>query len=110
MAIRTLEAPLISNGYELSTALNRLGWLTPSDPDTPMHGLREQFREQGYLWLKGILNRDEVLKMRQRYLDTLNSGEVRKMLMEFVRTAAYESFCLQPAIWEFYERLLNGAV
>jgi ectoine hydroxylase-related dioxygenase (phytanoyl-CoA dioxygenase family) len=30
--------------------------------------------------------------------------------MEFVRTAAYESFCFQPRLWQFYEQLLQGDV
>lgn len=115
MAIRTLDAPLNSNGYELSTAPNRLGWLTPSDPKTSMNELREQYQQQGYLWLKGILDRAEVLAFRQRFLDAYHevAGDAnaeRKMLMEFVRTAAYESFCLQPTIWQFYEQLLQGSV
>ena len=28
--------------------------------------------------------------------------------MEFVRTAAYESFCLQPKLWRFYDAFLQG--
>jgi ectoine hydroxylase-related dioxygenase (phytanoyl-CoA dioxygenase family) len=115
MAGRTLTAPLISNGYDLLTAPERLGWLTPSDPTTAIDDLRDQFRAQGYLWLKGILERAEVLAFRQRFVDAYHeaAGDAnaeRKMLMEFVRTAAYESFCLQPRIWQFYEKLLAGAV
>jgi ectoine hydroxylase-related dioxygenase (phytanoyl-CoA dioxygenase family) len=115
MAIRTIDVPLVSNGYELSTAPNRLGWLTPSDPNAPMDDLREQYQQQGYLWLKGVLDRDAVLAFRQRFMNAYEevAGEAdreRKMLMEFVRTAAYEAFCLQPAIWQFYEKLLEGDV
>lgn len=28
--------------------------------------------------------------------------------MEFVRSAAYESFCLQPRLWQFYDAFLEG--
>ena len=62
-----LSHSLTSNGYALSSAPNRLGWLTPSDPAASIKSLREQFDEQGYLWLKGILDRDEVLDFRHRY-------------------------------------------
>lgn len=61
------DKPLISNGYSLSTASDRLGRLIPSDPDVPIAELRTQYQEQGYLWLKGILNRSEVLAFRRRY-------------------------------------------
>ena len=57
---RRLEKPLISNGYVLETLPERLGWLKPSNPQISIEGLRSQYIEQGYLWLKGILDRDEV--------------------------------------------------
>ena len=31
-----------------------------------------------------------------------------KILMEFVRTAAYEAFCLQPKLWQFYDDLFQS--
>ena len=43
------ERTLISNGYTLSSAPNRLGWLEPTDPALPFSTLREQFAAQGYL-------------------------------------------------------------
>jgi len=38
------------------------------------------------------------------------SGEATRVLSEFVRTAAYESFCFHPRLWNFYEQLLGGDV
>jgi ectoine hydroxylase-related dioxygenase (phytanoyl-CoA dioxygenase family) len=127
-----LDKPLISNGYTLSTAPDRLGWLTPSDPRASMAALRDQFRDQGYLWLKGILDRDEVLAFRRRYFaafrptglvapdsdpaDGIYSGGgerkdlIQKMLVEAVRWAAYEAFCLSKPIWQFYEAFFDGPV
>src|SRR5262245_45179396 len=65
MTDRTLYQPLISNGVTLDP--DNLGWLTPTDPATPRDQLWEQYREHGYLWLKGILDRDEVLAFRRRF-------------------------------------------
>jgi ectoine hydroxylase-related dioxygenase (phytanoyl-CoA dioxygenase family) len=95
-----------------------------------MAALREQYQAQGYLWLKGLLPRAEVLAFRRRYfaafselgllapgtdpVEGLYSGAtvdkmaVRKRVLEIVRWAAYESFCLSPAIWQFYETFLGG--
>ena len=128
----TLNQPLSSNGYTLSAASNRLGWLTPSDPAASIKSLQEQFREQGYLWLKGLLNRDDVLDFRRRYFqafqptglvqcDTdpvegfydgadVDKNLIRKMQLETHRWAAYEAFCLAQPIWRFYEAFLEGAV
>ncbi len=127
-----LQQPLTSNGYSLSSAPNRLGWLTATDADGPIKALQEQFHEQGYLWLKGILDRDDVLDFRRRYFaafaDTglvrcdIDPGEgiydganenknlIRKTQMETHRWAAYEAFCLAKPIYQFYEAFFEGAV
>ena len=107
----------------------RLGWLTPTDPKLPRAALWEQYQAQGYLWLKGLLDRAEILAFRRRYFeafretnllapgtdpqDGIYSGEpvenFNKLLVEIVRWAAYESFCLAQPIWQFYEMFLEGA-
>jgi hypothetical protein len=123
------DQPLISNGYTLAARPERLGWLTPSDPGQPIATLREQYQAQGYLWLKGLLNRQDVLAFRRHFFERLQvagalapgsdpvdgiySGTedrqlAAKVLIELVRTAAYESFCLAPPIWQFYARLFEG--
>ncbi|MFO7634760.1 MAG: phytanoyl-CoA dioxygenase family protein [Caldilinea sp.] len=130
--MRTIAAPLTSNGFTLSDGPDRLGWLTPTDPRKPMAALREQYRDQGYLWLKGVLDREEILSFRRHFfqsmaasglladdtdaVDGIASGEpanqdlYNKLLMEFVRSAAYEAFCLQPRVRAFFEEFLQGAV
>jgi ectoine hydroxylase-related dioxygenase (phytanoyl-CoA dioxygenase family) len=123
-AVQTIE--LVSNGYPLSSAPNRLGRLTPTDPHQSRAKLWEQYQAQGYLWLKDILPHKEVLAFRRRYFQTLNkliapgtdptdgiwSGEsipnFNRELVEVVRWAAYESFCLMEPIWQFYEMFLEG--
>ena len=125
-----LELSLTSNGVSLETGPARLGRLTASSPDTSIEGLREQFHAQGYLWLKSFFDRDAILDFRGRFFatfadlgltapdsdprDGLYSGRevnlslLNKRLMEFVRSAAYESFCLQPRLWQFYDAFLEG--
>ena len=61
------DTPLVSNGFPLSARPERLGRLQPTDPTRPLADLREQYRAQGYLWLRGILDRREVLAFRRRY-------------------------------------------
>lgn len=129
---RTIAIPLISNGYTLSTQAGRLGWLTPSDPAKPVRQLWGQFQEQGYLWLRGILHRADVLDFRRRFfsaftpagllakgsdpLDGIAAGEgedkqaTRQTMIEAVRWAAYEAFCLSRPIYHFYEEALGGPV
>lgn len=124
--------PLVSNGYTLSPG--HIGFLTPTDYTLPRAALWEQYQAQGYLWLKGILDRDAVLDFRRRVfaaftdtglvaagaepVDGIYSGvsltpgkpHPNKVLMEIVRWAAFEGFCLAEPIVRFYEEFLEGAV
>jgi ectoine hydroxylase-related dioxygenase (phytanoyl-CoA dioxygenase family) len=127
--------PLESNGYELDSTPERLGRLTPTDPRLPMQALREQYAAQGYLWLKGVLDRDSILDFRRRVfeafrpsgivapdtdaVDGIYAGEAgekqgtvhpNRITSEIVRWARYEAFCLAEPIIEFYETFLDGAV
>ncbi len=124
------QKPLTSNGEALDMSPHRLGKLVPSDPNAPLAELQEQYREQGYLWLKGFFDRDEILAFRERFFaafegsgllapgsspaEGVYSGEAvdsrasNRTVMEFVRTAAYEAFCLHPKLWTFYDAFLEG--
>ncbi|OQA47577.1 MAG: 1-deoxypentalenic acid 11-beta-hydroxylase [Chloroflexi bacterium ADurb.Bin325] len=128
--LNTLE--LTSNGFALDMSPRRIGWLTPSDPARPYAELWEQYRAQGYLWLKGILDRRAVLDFRRRFfaafaeLGLLAAGSdpeaglyagggedaaaCHKQLVEATRWAAYEAFCLMAPIRDFYEAVLGGPV
>lgn len=123
---------LISNGFPVVNSPEQLGQLAPSTPNAPIDELREQLKAQGYLWLRGFFPREEVIALRRRYFERMKptgilaedtdvgeglfsgrrdqSGQTTRLLMEFVRTAAYESFCFQPRLWGFYEQLLGGDV
>ncbi|KIW45744.1 uncharacterized protein PV06_04105 [Exophiala oligosperma] len=57
---------------------DQLGWLRPSDPNTPIELLRERFKEDHYLFLKGLLPREHVLKARESYFRLLSASGVLK--------------------------------
>ncbi|MBC8099314.1 MAG: phytanoyl-CoA dioxygenase family protein [Armatimonadetes bacterium] len=126
-----LDQPLTSNGFTVSP--EHVGWLVPTNPDQPRAALWEQYQAQGYLWLQGLLDRDAVLAFRRRVftafvdtgllmphtdpIDGIFSGETahtqvhpNKVLMEVVRWASFEAFCLAQPIIDFYESFLEGAV
>ena len=127
-----LETPLISNGFSLSE--DKVGPLQPTDSTSSRAALREQYQAQGYLWLKGMLPRAEVLEFRARVFQvfrgaglvadgtaavdgfyagsdkTTGKPHPNKLLMELVRWARFEAFCLAEPMVEFYEDFLEGAV
>lgn len=129
---RVLPPVLVSNDYALFAAPTHLGWLKPSDPAEALSVLRERYLADGYIWLKGFLDRDMVLDFRRRYFEAMipagliaegsdpmdgifsggdvNRAAVRRLEGEIVRWASFESLCLDARIWRFYEALLGGPV
>ena len=121
---------LTSNGLRLSSAPNRLGWVTPHRLGEGIDALREHYERDGHLWLKGLLPRADVLEFRERvfshFADTglivpgsaprhapaAASAEIaqlsRQRLMEIVRSTLYERFCMHPALAEFVDEFLDG--
>jgi ectoine hydroxylase-related dioxygenase (phytanoyl-CoA dioxygenase family) len=121
---------LHANGKSLDTSPSRLGRLTPTAADTPVKTLRDQYRDHGYLWLKGFLDPQEVTSFRAyvfKHLDDvgliapgsepalgLSSGQAPRKdkadrkLMALVRSAAYDAFCVQPRLWTFMDEFLEG--
>ena len=121
--------PLRASGRTLDATPRRMGRLAPSDPGEPLPVLIERYRRDGYLWLKGLLPRAEVLGFRRYVFAALaDTGLVapgsdpeagiagaaedvdaaRRRLMELVRSAAFESFCLSPPLWRLMDSFLGG--
>lgn len=119
---------LSADGRRLDTSPSRLGRLMPSSPQTPMATLAEQFRAQGYLWLKQFLDPNVVKAYRGRVLAYLAPGGLQagtspelgipgeavdraamdRRLMAVVRSARYEAFCMAPALVDFMDDFLGG--
>ena len=130
MTSPAVHPDLTSNGVALATTPDRLGQLVASDSETPVGTLREQFQAQGYLWLKGFFDPQEILDFREHFFtafadlgltapgsnlregryagEQVSLSALNGCLMEVVRSAAYESFCLQPRLWRFYDAFLGG--
>ncbi|MBB3138235.1 ectoine hydroxylase-related dioxygenase (phytanoyl-CoA dioxygenase family) [Rhizobium pisi] len=125
---RSPEVSLIAHGRTLPA--ERLGWLTPTDPAIGIDAIRARYEEHGYVWLKGLLPRDEVIDFRgwvfARLTETgllepghdfslgISAAEgvdwnlANRRLMSIVRSAAYEGFCAHPHLVRFMDAFLGG--
>ena len=124
-----------SNGYVLDESPSRLGGLEPV-PDADSHdraALQRRLEEDGYLFVRGALDPDDVLDFRRYYFDALagtgltgdqrdhhgalgvatDAGVLdreelrRRLFREIVPGRAYEAFCTQPAIRNWYAWFLG---
>jgi ectoine hydroxylase-related dioxygenase (phytanoyl-CoA dioxygenase family) len=121
---------LRADGKSLDASLKHMGWLHPSSADEPFDELKARYARDGYLYLKGFLDREAVLDQRRRVFTHLSlagllkpgtdpvlgiaaetpderSG-VNRRLMEYVRSAAFESFCMSPKLWQFMDQFVGG--
>lgn len=124
---------LTANGYPLNTDREAFAEVRPSnDILENSNALRERMDEEGYLFFRGLLPRDAVLRARQEILlqyaaigeldpdapvmDAIysqDSGAVREVNLrafsESLRSGlAYENVVLHPQLMAVYERLLDG--
>ncbi len=65
--MNTLE--LHSSGGPIDS--DSIGCLKPTSKDTPLEQMREQYARDGYLWVKDVLPKEDVWKMRETYFDYL---------------------------------------
>lgn len=54
-----------------------VGSLKASPRDTPIEELRRRFREEGYIWLKNLIPREDVLDMRECYFRRFDDGMLK---------------------------------
>lgn len=57
-----LPVPVGSNKGKV--AQENLAWLRPTYKDTPIAEMRDRLKEDGYLFLKNLIPREDVLKVR----------------------------------------------
>jgi len=121
---------LIANGKTLATAPNRLGYLSATDPAVGIDAARRLFAEHGYVWLKGVLPRGDVMDFRGWVFSHLaDSGLLKtgsdpalgiaaagtfdrqladRRLMALVRSTGYEGFCAQPLLSRLMDAFVGG--
>ena len=57
---------------------DQVAQLKKSSPDMPMDELRRRYNEDGYVFLKGLLPKEDVLKAQEEYFKMLSASGVLK--------------------------------
>lgn len=109
----------------LDPSPRRLGELqpVPTRETRDREALWERLRADGYLFLRGVLDRETVLEFRRYYFDALSKtglaehdrgGAIDKtalraaLFREVVPGPEYAAFCTQPAVRDWYVWFLGG--
>ena len=69
MQVRRPEFTLAADGKTLPA--ERTGWLTPTDPAIGVDAIRRRYQDDGYVWLKRLLPRTDVLDFRRWVFERL---------------------------------------
>ena len=62
------EVPPIRSNEGNYVAQNSLGWMRPTPSDTSLDEMHRRFEDEGYLLIKGLIPREDVLDMREQYV------------------------------------------
>lgn len=63
--------PKLRSNYGNYLDNNSVGWMRETPIDTPLEEMRRRFEEEGYIFVKGVMPREDVLDMRQAYFEHL---------------------------------------
>ncbi|MBR8837331.1 MAG: phytanoyl-CoA dioxygenase family protein [Stigonema ocellatum SAG 48.90 = DSM 106950] len=129
---RPINFTFTSNEKKISNNTEHIGWLLPSNPNAPIQQLKEQYQQQGYLWLKGLLPPNLVRDFRRQFFEKcmqfnlideetlpeegiFSGNQVSVDLINQIRQAAiclkeYNAVCESPAILKFLEKFFGGMV
>ena len=64
-----------------------VGWMKETPVDTPLEEMRRRFDEDGYVWVKNVMPREDVLDMRQAYFVRLSRPKNGEQNGHWVLTA-----------------------
>ena len=60
------ELPKIRSNHGSEVDPASIGWLRPTSVDTPLEEMRRRFKADGYVYIKGLIPRKDVLDMREQ--------------------------------------------
>ncbi len=129
---RNLSITLTSNKFPISMSSNRLGWLNSCDSNASVRELKEQYNKQGYLWIKGLVNHNQVMSLRSLFFekckrfglleeDTLSEEKkisaseipievMNKVRADFTTCKEYKALVNSKEILNVLGELLEGSV
>jgi hypothetical protein len=67
-ASSSIAGPLVRTNCGAFVDQNFVSYMKPSCPDTPLAELRDRFESDGYVFIQGLIPRQDVLDVREEYV------------------------------------------
>ena len=72
------QLPKLRSNYGAYLDSDSVGWMKETPVDTPLEEMRRRFEEDGYVFVKNVMPREDVLDMRQAYFEHLEPTGILK--------------------------------
>lgn len=72
------QLPKLRSNYGNHLEGSSVGWMRATPIETPLENLRKRFEIDGYVWVKNVMPREDVLDMRQAYFEHMESTGILK--------------------------------
>ena len=68
--------PLQKTNYGSHIDPKMVGWLEPTSKATPISEIRARYMRDGYVWIRNVIPRSDVLDVRERYFNALSPTSI----------------------------------
>lgn len=118
----TEEVNLSSNGSFFLRTTKQHDLLQESHLNLSVSSLRDLYRENGYIWMKGLINHRKVNKLKNLFSEIVSSiqrksnlvnqkpDNIEKVKQSIVHSQEYIDVCYSSEIIDFLENFLGGSV
>ncbi len=72
------QLPKLRSNYGGHLEADSVGWMKETPIETPLDEMRKRFSKDGYVFIKNVLPREDVLNMREAYFKHLESTGILK--------------------------------
>jgi phytanoyl-CoA hydroxylase len=72
------QLPKLRSNYGAYLRDSNVGWMRPTPITTPLAEMRRRFDQDGYIWVKNVMPREDVLDMREAYFTHLSQTGILK--------------------------------
>lgn len=67
MTVSPKQLPSLRSNHGNQVESVSTGWLIPTSISTPRSEMRARYNNDGYVWIKNLIPREDVLDMREQY-------------------------------------------
>ncbi|KAL8709876.1 MAG: hypothetical protein Q9220_005492 [cf. Caloplaca sp. 1 TL-2023] len=68
----TPDGPKVHSSHGGNMDTSSIAWMESVDLWTPLREMRKRYKRDGYVWIKNLIPREDVLKMREQYFQHLS--------------------------------------